>query len=469
MAGTLAAANMEGEEDDLLDFEFLTTNNNAPANKRRKIIGLDDLLSDLKEEHKTKQKSKVVKPRKQYKLDDDDDDKTEISLFKAIKKIDGQNGILDEHDSAIGTASWGSLVFGAQRNPSPVAHSDLGCSKMLGTFLNNELNSLVDLSMETGEAFVKGLLSNGWLSKLVLKCGHLEESIAKWAFNQLLYSSEESSRTFACEFWCSILLYNEVDAASIKIDWLPSYSLLNDALESFGYLLLPQYVAPNEELTGSSECQGPPSNIISWIKFSSICCQVRSRHQMFSVSETEELIRVMARLSLDQRLLGLSSIMNESLISAINYFTDEEWDNSCQSVAKSLAERVPRDLNCLRTVECIPSVDSRGKQLKSATAFEVLKLCFQEKIDNAQDALTLLISTAVKDTSCDLFHTYICLVLVNNWLTFETLSNDPGTDQLWGTFLRKCSSQISSNDVRPYAQEVRNRASYLLKGTGNDW
>ncbi|GAB2275131.1 hypothetical protein Dimus_009893 [Dionaea muscipula] len=471
MADTLT--DME-EDEDIFDLgiadSLLFQKNDAPAKKRKKIIGLDDLLNDLKEEQKSKQnKSKGAKARKHYK--DNDDDETEISLSKAvdqfqeeIKKIDGQNDNYNGDDSGNDISAWGLQVFGPQRNPSPVAYSDLGCSKLVQTFMNHKLNSLVDLSMERGESFLRGLLLNGWLSNLVLKCGHLEESIAIWTFNQFLYSSEESTMKFSCEFWCSILLYNEVDATPIKIDWLPCYSLLKEALESFGFLLHSHgNVASSKESSGSSACHGPPSNIRSWIKFIGACCQVRSRHHIFSISETEELIEVIICLFIDQQLQGLSSILHESLLSAMNFFTDEEWKNSCQRVAKSLPGRVPKDLNCLRMVECIPSVDTRGKQLKKAVALEILKLCFHEKIGDAQDALRLLISSNLKDRNCDFFHTYLYLVLINNWFTFGTPSNDQAVDQMWGTFLQKCSSQISNNDFRPYAQEVRNRASYLLK------
>ncbi|GAB4842930.1 hypothetical protein Ancab_012908, partial [Ancistrocladus abbreviatus] len=115
---------------------------------------------------------------------------------------------------------------------------------------------------------------------------------------------------------------------------------------------------------------------------------------------------------------------------------------------------VPRDLNCLRMVECILVVDSRGKQLRSAVALHILKICFDEKITDAHDVLRLLISANMKDKSCDLFKTYLYLVLVDNWLISGTSANRPAIDESWSAFLRNCSTQITNTDFRPYAQEV---------------
>lgn len=39
------------------------------------------------------------------------------------------------------------------------------------------------LLSSSGEAFLEGLIVNGWLSKLVFMCGHVEKSIAMWTFN----------------------------------------------------------------------------------------------------------------------------------------------------------------------------------------------------------------------------------------------------------------------------------------------
>ena len=38
-----------------------------------------------------------------------------------------------------------------------------------------------------GNTFLEGLLANGWLSKLVSTRGHVEKSIATWAFNLSKY------------------------------------------------------------------------------------------------------------------------------------------------------------------------------------------------------------------------------------------------------------------------------------------
>ncbi|KAL6510959.1 hypothetical protein OROGR_022083 [Orobanche gracilis] len=60
---------------------------------------------------------------------------------------------------------------------------------LLRSFLKHKVNSLVELHTEKGENFVEGLLVDSWLLHLVSASGSVENSIAKWAFNLMLYSS----------------------------------------------------------------------------------------------------------------------------------------------------------------------------------------------------------------------------------------------------------------------------------------
>ncbi|GJX29801.1 hypothetical protein Tco_0237880 [Tanacetum coccineum] len=49
----------------------------------------------------------------------------------------------------------------------------------------------------------------------------------------------------------------------------------------------------------------------------------------------------------------------------VSFFTDDEWSSSCVRVAKSVALRIPLDINSLRAVECISVVCGHTKQLRS--------------------------------------------------------------------------------------------------------
>lgn len=49
-------------------------------------------------------------------------------------------------------------------------------------------NSICHL-LVAGETFFEGLLTNGWLLKLVQKCGKVEKSIATWTFHLSMLNS----------------------------------------------------------------------------------------------------------------------------------------------------------------------------------------------------------------------------------------------------------------------------------------
>lgn len=66
----------------------------------------------------------------------------------------------------------------------------------------------------------------------------------------------------------------------------------------------------------------------------------RGKRVSFSTSEAEELIIVVISLFLDRRLEGLSVILYKCLLAAISYLTDDQWNTSCEKVAKSLANRL---------------------------------------------------------------------------------------------------------------------------------
>ncbi|KAK4607555.1 hypothetical protein RGQ29_001417 [Quercus rubra] len=449
--------------DDPLDFEFedQLISSSLVTKKRKKVIGLDDLLSDYyKEKSKVVEKEyKQVKNQKNYNSDEDVNTKEE-SLTKVINQCEHQ---MTEISGEEEMATWGIRVFGNQKVPPPLDFPELQSCALLQSFMKNELNSLLELTSENGNTFLEGLLANGWLYKLVSTCGHVQKSIATWTFNLMLYSSKEELRTSACDFWCSVLSSKN---ETLLIEWSPSYFELKGALEIYGFQF--KLSSNIESSHANSNCGGPPQNIRTWIKFAAACCCVRNKQSIFSASEAEELIEVIIFLFLDRQLHGLVMLLYECMQSVISYFTDNEWKTSCNKIAKSLACRVSRDLNCLRAVECISGVNTRSKQLRSAVSYQILLVCFDNKACDEEEILRLLISINVKEKGCDLFKMYIYLVLTENWLLVnQMLENNEEINAMWGLYLRNCSYQIASTDLRTYASKVRNKASYLLQGTIN--
>ncbi|CAL9114660.1 unnamed protein product [Musa textilis] len=274
--------------------------------------------------------------------------------------------------------------------------------------------------------------------------------------------------SFACEFWCDILLSkDEADKPLVSLGWFPGYSQLMDALATYGYLFdtSTSRSSLSQEIH-TDKPEGPPENISSWIKVISACCQIRSPRSIFSISEAEELLCIIIHFSLDRKLQGLLFIINECMQSIIRFFSEEEWDVSCKRVAKSLAFRTPKDLNCLRVVDCISVTNGRSKQLRSQIALQLLTLHFDIKVNDYKEILEVLMSVNVKDKDCNFCKLYIYLVLAENFLSFHHLGEEKWVAiDMWCKFLRNCSSQITSTDWRSYASKVRNKASYILQTT----
>ncbi|KAF3338071.1 hypothetical protein FCM35_KLT18658 [Carex littledalei] len=193
---------------------------------RKKVIGLDDLLSDFYGgKNKTvDQSSRHLKASNGY--DSDEDDKrvcaNETYLRKFVEDCEKQvNEIGSEDDKAF-----------PQLEKPVTANSDF-----FRHFSETGFASIFDSNGESVEIFLEGLLTNGRLSHLVAATGSLEDSIASWTFHTMLYSSAEDLHVSACDFWCSILRSeNKGDQPLAKLGWTPSYSVLKDSISNYGYL-----------------------------------------------------------------------------------------------------------------------------------------------------------------------------------------------------------------------------------------
>lgn len=147
-------------------------------------------------------------------------------------------------------------------------------------------------------------------------------------------------------------------------------------------------------------------------------------------------------------------ILDKCMLSVIDFFKGKEWETSCDNAAKHLAFSVPNDLNCLRSVDCISRVDTHSKHLRSALAFQIPILCLDSKVVEAEEVLRLLVSVNEKDKNCNLYKFYNYLVLAENWLFYVALLEEkPLNKEICGVFLRSCSYQTTSNDLRSYASK----------------
>ncbi|RDX88128.1 hypothetical protein CR513_30318, partial [Mucuna pruriens] len=422
-------------EDDLLKF-------NPVKNKRKKIIGLDDLLQDHyreqdklleKRNKQTKAKTKAKKIKSSY----DDEDSKEAKLTRLLKAFGEEQEI----------PPWGVKVFGDQKPFPPLEFPDLGSCNLLQSFLNNKLNSMVELTMD-----------------------------------KVLYSSKEELHNSSSDFWCAILLSSEKEVQlPVKIDWFPEYIDLRRALGIYGFLF--KFSSGAEPNNLDSDIEGPPQNIRAWIRFVNACCMIRSKKAIFSTVEAEEIVEIIICLFLDRQFQGLLVLLNDCMEAIVNYFTDQEWCSSCENIAKFIACRVSKDLNCIQTIECISEASSRCKQLRSSVAYQTLlscfdgvcylpfsyqrlvingKLAYEQQVNSGEEILRSLTAINFKDKSCDFFKMYIHLVLIENWVFSNSFTEDnPVIYEMFCLYLRHCSTLISATNLRSYASKV-NEMTFLF-------
>ncbi|KAL6645185.1 hypothetical protein ACP70R_016793 [Stipagrostis hirtigluma subsp. patula] len=459
--------------DDPLDFE--KEDPLFPAhrpNKRKKVIGLDDLLLDYFETGKDELKAKAVKAKhapRGHNSDDEDTQAKEKKISEFCKIVEDCEEKTNEIGAIDDIPPWGQKIFGCQQPPSIPGDSGVENCQLLQSFCANEQLGF-DLQIEQGEAFLEGMLMDGWLQKLVHTYGSVEDSVASWTLTKLLYSSNKKLQASAANFWDSILSIDEADKPLVKLGYFPSYSVLKCAILSYGYLFdTPGNKASNSErVAAGSLDDGPPQNIIAWLRVVSACCKIRKVHSIFSPSEAEELLVIVISLFLDRGLEGLLLILGECLNSLVLYFNTSEWESSCVMVAESIAQRVTMDLNCLRIVDCITGTNNRSKFLRSQLALQLLKISFGLKVASVEKILKLVTSINVKEKECDFFRLYVYLGLMDTLL----FSSDAFRDKTvivdsWRNYLRNCSTQIGCRNWRFYAPMARNKASYLLQGASS--
>uniref|UniRef100_A0A0D9Y5X3 Coiled-coil SMC6 And NSE5 INteracting (CANIN) domain-containing protein n=1 Tax=Oryza glumipatula TaxID=40148 RepID=A0A0D9Y5X3_9ORYZ len=432
--------------------------------KRKKVIELDDLLEDFFASGKDDLKAYGIESKhgsKGYNSDDEDKKvkEKEIKFRKFVEEYEEQSKELDAGDDV---PQWGQRVFGCQKSPSVLSVTGVENCQLLKSFCANEHLGF-DLNIEQGEGFLEGLLVDGWLLKLVLLHGSVEDSIASWALTKLLYSCNKKFRVAASDFWDSVLSLNEADKLSVDIGHFPSYSVLKSAILNYGYIFDNCTEVSTSESVIADD--GPPQNIIEWLKITSACCKIRNVHSIFSSSEAEELLVIVISLFLDRQLEGLLLILGDCLSSLILYFNSSEWESSCLIVAQSISQRVTMDLNCLRIVDCITGTDYHSKFLRSQLALQFLKVSFGLKVANVEKILKSVMSINVKDKDCNFFSLYVYLVLMDNLLfSSDAFRDKHAIINSWRNYLRNCSTQIGCTDWRLYASKVRNKASYLLQG-----
>uniref|UniRef100_A0ACD5VNP7 Uncharacterized protein n=1 Tax=Avena sativa TaxID=4498 RepID=A0ACD5VNP7_AVESA len=450
----------EGEVDPLLS---------APRpTKRKKIIGLDDLLIDYCAAGKDELKASAAKSKGRpngYNSDDEDKQVTEkeINFCKFVDDCEEKAKALDPGEDV---PLWGQKVFGCQKSPSILNGTGVENCQLLQSFCGDEHLGF-DLEIEQGEGFLEGMLMDGWLLKLVLVYGSVEDSIASWTLTKSLYSSNKKLQDSASEFWGSLLSLNEDDKPLVNFGYFPSYSILKGAILNYEYLNGDPCTnaRTSETAVAGTSNDGPPQNITAWLRIVSACCKIRQMHPVFSTSEAEDLLVIVISLFLDRQLEGLLLIMGDCLNSLGLYFNTSEWESSCLMVAESISKRVRMDLNCLRIVDCITGTNDRSKFLRSQLALQLLKNSFGLKVANIEKILKSVTSVNVKEKECNFFMLYLYLVLMDNLLfSSDAFRNKPAITEAWRNYLRNCSMQIGCTDWRFYASKVRNKASYLLQG-----
>ncbi|KAJ4978906.1 hypothetical protein NE237_009686 [Protea cynaroides] len=89
------------------------------------------------------------------------------------------------------------------------------------------------------------------------------------------------------------------------------------------------------------------------------------------------------RGGVSQRRSASHGSFNSLLLNSLLPLASLPWRTSISSLDN---QRLPKNLNCLRVVECISGVDNRAKQLRSEVAFKILINCLDGKVGSRSEA-----------------------------------------------------------------------------------
>ncbi|CAM6096209.1 unnamed protein product [Calypogeia fissa] len=449
----------------------------AAKRGRGKLILLEDILAKRKRlQTGTKRGRKgAKKPQdsdssdEEYSSGEHDEIKNDAQIQQVEKTLIDFSKVIGDGGSEV-HVKWGEKVFGPQKlfPDFTIPESDNG---LISRILSFEPQQGKDRMSTAASMASSGLL----LSWAVLQRG-CDETTARWLFHQMAYSDNKLLEKGACKILCDLLTRCARDGRpSCKLEWIPRFEDIKDIFHVYGYLETCDD-EPEEEKTGSAdllsqeeptesgEAHGPPLNIRSLLQFLVPVFQSREWYKTLSTSEAESLVFILLHCQLDRCMLNVSNLLQSCFEAIINNFTEEEWISSCQRIGSAISRISSTFVNNLKIAKSLHATNIRLGSLQRLVVLQLLSRCVEAKrtLASPEDVVSIFKSVNIKESMYNFLNLYHVLILADIffWST-GTLTKTKKVFAIWLDFLKKCSTQISLQDSRPYAMKVRNWASFL--------
>ncbi|KAH7446816.1 hypothetical protein KP509_01G077500 [Ceratopteris richardii] len=442
-----------------------------PFNKRSKAYSIDELLRDHYKD-KNKGLDRELKQFRTYVSDSEDSENEEFCLktrkeAQFEKLVETCEKQVHAGGATLDIPKWGEKLFTGKRQKAPATSLDPDdpvLQSLLASYRQYNQNPMEShASEQSAESAVAQLLASGWFLSLRVKLGN---QILRWIFDTMTFTTDKILERAACNLLC-----HHLDTADCYANpsWIPRFKTFFGIFEAYGYHKLE--ISGDQVKKARLDSQqrpallSPPHNLGSLLRFLSVSMKKRQLHKAYSRGDVEQFAVLIASLFLDRCLLPLSITVHECLEWILNSFREQEWKESCERIAISLAKVERSNVNCLKLTRSLHGRENRMKCLQSLVALQYFWKIANEKTNpGVWNILSVLRRIDVKRKAVDFGSLYYQICMADIWLwSNRNLDAERGGLEAWLFFLKSCSFQISSTDWRPYATKVRNHASYLVQ------
>ncbi|GAQ83144.1 hypothetical protein KFL_001370140 [Klebsormidium nitens] len=487
-----------------------STGSNADTSKA--LSALERLLNDRKKKAAAAQVEKAeVESSDESDLEIEQKTEKDNAIVEKLEEVASyMKRMKGGEDDTAALPKWGETHFNRQ---GPIQHGHR-LEEVLDTVAPDDadiwfetsavLKEMEESSTEAKQEVVKALLTGGGLRAHLFNKLSVDSKALRWLFNLVCYSPEDMveraafclladiigggskvaalagvSDAYLTSSTCGASFLDRPRETRLDLGWVPNLSDFREVFNAYGYVEKAVGEA-SADISDDSDAEGEagpsgvtqadeqhreriPSNVCSLLRLITVLATARSTIGTFSAKDTEGLVVLLARASLDHQLVFATETLQAAIQALTDSFTDSEWKAVGPRLTKTLSRLSGRYINNVRIVVSWPCASARSLDLQRALAFALLVDMFKKtRVEKSvRGVVSLFKPVNFKDADCVILMTQLRLADV--YLRhLPALADDLDAAQSWVQVLRSVLSGVKHIDPRPGAGDVRQLASFAL-------